>query len=79
MWERTQMTNNNAIGPDTPSSGGRIEAWNTISRLAAARHIALRERKYDEKDFWTSCCGLSIDTLWSQYCERCEKEFNDAQ
>lgn len=39
----------------------------------------LRERKYDEKDFWTSCCGLSIDTLWSQYCERCEKEFNEAQ
>jgi len=29
----------------------------------------LRNKKYEEKEFWKACCGESVGTLWKEYCK----------
>ncbi len=33
----------------------------------------LRIEKYEEKRFWTECCGRPVKQLWGDYCESMEK------
>jgi hypothetical protein len=47
----------------------------TVVRINAR----LRDREYEEKSFWESCCGSDIDTLWKQYCDDCDGKFGSEE